>query len=197
MNKLFELHQKITLMVNEYIVFKEAADGSQHVAAFAKQKRLALREQFTLFADETQSQAIASSAARSVLDFGAIYDIMSADGKYLASLKKEFKQSLLNSTWHIFADQQTTQPLFVMKEKSQFVAIFRRLWGFLPYANDIPFPVKYHFVIKSGEAVVGEYVKNTRFRDHYSMFMDEAAAGKLDERVWMVAAVLLDAMQSR
>jgi uncharacterized protein YxjI len=191
MKKLFEMHQKITFMVNEYKILKD-----DQVAGYAKQKRLAIRERFTLFSDETQTQIIATSAARSVIDLGAIYDIQNPGGQSLAAVKKEFKKSLLVSTWSVF-NPQTNETLFTLSEKSVGIAIFRRIWDFLPYAGDVAFPIKYHFVIKRGDKVVGEFNKITRFRDRYALYMEEDQLGVVDERVWMITAVLLDAMQSR
>jgi uncharacterized protein YxjI len=191
MKKLFEMHQKITFMVNEYKILKD-----DQVAGYAKQKRLAIRERFTLFSDETQTQIIATSAARSVIDLGAIYDIQDPGGQSLAAVKKEFKKSLLVSTWSVF-NPQTNETLFTLSEKSIGIAIFRRIWDFLPYAGDVAFPIKYHFVIKRGDKVVGEFNKITRFRDRYALYMEEDQLDVVDERVWMITAVLLDAMQSR
>ncbi|MBX4197003.1 hypothetical protein KW801_00395 [Candidatus Saccharibacteria bacterium] len=196
MKKLFELHQKITLLVNEYHVLVDGPDGQQQTAGFVKQKRFALREQFSLYKDESQQEVVASSKARSVLDFGAIYDVFDSKNQPIAALKKDFKRSLLISTWQVY-DAQMKTPLFTLHEKSQFMAIFRRLWELLPYLNDFPFPIKYHFVIKSDDTVVGEYIKITRFRDHYALYMNDEAAPKLDIHAWMILAVLLDAMQSR
>jgi hypothetical protein len=196
MKKIFELHQKITFLVNEYQVLEDTPDGQQKLIGYAKQKRLALREKFTLFKDQSQTEPIATSAARSILDFGAIYDIADQNGKPLAAAKKEFGKSLLNSTWSIY-DPSVSKVLFTLREKSQFIAIFRRLWGFLPYLEDVPFPIKYHFVILENDQVAGEYIKITRFRDHYALYLDEKSEQTIDMRAWMIVAVLLDAMQSR
>jgi len=115
----------------------------------------------------------------------------------LAAVKKEFGKSILNSTWSIYSDDSLSQLVFTLREKSQAVAIWRRIWGLLPYLSDVPFPVKYHFVILDSQTVVGEYIKITRFRDRYAFYLDERYVDKLDERAWMIMAVLLDAMQSR
>lgn len=195
MKKLFELHQKITFLVNEYQVLEDAP-GGQNLIGYAKQKRLTMREQFTLFKDTAQTEVLATSAARSILDFGAIYDIADANGKPLGAAKKEFGKSLLNSTWSVY-DPDVKKVLFTLKEKSQFMAILRRLWELLPYVSDVPFPIKYHFVILKGNKLAGEYIKITRFRDHYALYLDDRFEDKIDKRAWMVVAVLLDAMQSR
>jgi len=196
MKKLFELHQKLTLLVNEYQVLEDAPGAGQKLVGYVKQKRFALREKFTLFKDESQTEIVATSAARTILDFGAIYDIADEHGRPLAAAQKDFGKSLLNSTWLIY-DASVTTELFRMREKNQWLAILRRVWGFIPYANDIPFPLKYHFAVLKENQVVGEYIKITRFRDHYAFYLEESYESTIDTRAWMIVAVLLDAMQSR
>ena len=196
MKKLFEVHQKITFFVNEYRILKDAG-GQQELAAYAKQKRMALREQFTLFADSAQQKVIATSKARSIMDFSPVFDIHDDAGKSLAVIKKEFKKSLLISTWSVY-DPAMKKLLFGVSEKSRAVAIARRAWEFIPIVSEaVPFPLKFHFSVQSGKQLAGEYIKTTTFRDHYALYLKENKAKTLDERAWMVLAVLLDAMQSR
>lgn len=193
MKQLFEVHQKLTLLVNEYHVLK---DGK--LIGYVKQKRFALREHFSLFEDERQTHALVTSQARQVLDFAPTFYVLDEQGNRLAVIKKDFKKSLLRSSWSIYRDQDMKQPLFTVREKNLAVAIIRRIWELIPFdITEIPLPLKFHFTIFKGDEKAGEYTKLTLFRDRYSMGMDEAAAAELDERVWMVFAVLLDAMQSR
>lgn len=196
MKPLFEVHQKITFLANEYRILKDGKSG-QELVGYAKQKRLALREQFTLFANESQTEVAATSKARSVMDFGPTFDIYAERGKPLAVFKKEFKKSLLISTWSIY-DYKMEKLLFKVYEKSTPIAILRRLWELIPWVQDfVPFPIRFHFSISSGDKVVGEYEKITTFRDHYVLKLEENHSKRLDVRAWMVMAVLLDAMQSR
>ena len=191
MKKLFELHQKITFMVNEYRVIKDA-----QTIGYAKQKRLALREQFTIFKDESQKEVLATSKARTIIDLGPTFDVLDANSKTLGVIKKDFKKSLLSSSWSIY-DPKNEKLLFHITEKNQAIAIIRRLWNLIPFANEIPFFIKFHFSILSGNKIVGEYTKLTSIKDHYALFLEESYEDKVELRVWMIAAVLLDAMQSR
>lgn len=192
MIKLFEVHQKITLMVNEYAILKD-----DKVAGFARQKRMALREQFTIYSDEAQKEVLAASKARGVMDVSPTFDIYDKNQKPLAVFKKEFAKSLLVSTWSAY-DTSGKNLIFSISEKSKAVAISRRIWELVPGLPDlIPFPLRFHFSIKAADEVAGEYIKTTTIRDHYALFLEEKHANKLDERAWMVMAVLLDAMQSR
>ena len=178
-------------MVNEYRVIKDA-----QTIGYAKQKRLALREQFTIFKDESQKEVLATSKARTIIDLGPTFDVLDANSKTLGVIKKDFKKSLLSSSWSIY-DPKNEKLLFHITEKNQAIAIIRRLWNLIPFANEIPFFIKFHFSILSGNKIVGEYTKLTSIKDHYALFLEESYEDKVELRVWMIAAVLLDAMQSR
>lgn len=192
MKKLFEVHQKLTVLANEYRIFKD-----DQLAAYVKQKRFALREQFTLYGDEQQSTILATSKARQVMDLSPAFDVLDSNGKHLGVIKKEFKKSLFSSTWTIYYDEQLEKPAFKVTEKNTTIAVLRRLWELLPFVDMVPFPMRFHFSILDGDKTAGEYQKLTWVRDHYALHLDETYQTELDERVWMILAVLLDAMQSR
>jgi uncharacterized protein YxjI len=82
----------------------------------------------------------------------------------------------------------------VITERSTAVAIFRRLWDWIPWAGDFPFPIRYHFDWLRGDRRVGTFEKKTLFRDHYRVHVEDPA---LDRRLVIAQAVALDALQSR
>lgn len=192
MKKIFEVQQKISLLANEYHILK---DDKQ--AAYVKQKVFALREHFSLFRDKSQTEILATSQARQIMDFSPVFDVLDPSGKHLGTIKKEFKKSLVRSSWSVYEDTQLQKLSFRLEEKNLAVAVFRRLWNFIPFANELPPPIKFHFSILDGHKTVGEYQKLTWIRDHYALSVNETKASEFDERVWMILAILLDAMQSR
>ncbi len=191
MKKVFELHQKFAPLVNQYRVIED-----DKLVGFASQKRLAMREKFTLYKDESKTQIVASSAARKIIDFGSAYDVYDEKDKKLAVIKKEFIRSLGTSTWLVY-DAEMKKELYMVTEKNQGVAIFRRVWNFIPVLGDIPFILKFHFSIYRDDKIVGEYQKLSLWFDRYALFLDEAELKRLDQRVWMIMAVLQDALQGR
>lgn len=186
----FHLHQKVTLMINRYEVFADADGSPGELVAFVEQKRMTFREQVTIFTDATKSAVLASFKARKVLDVSGAYDVLDDTGAPLGVFRKLFKQSLLRSTWVL--EQPGLDPITIT-ERSLAIALFRRLWGLLPYANEIPFFLRFHFDWTSGRRV-GSFTKVTRLRDHYVIELDEPA---LDRRVAIAQSVALDALQSR
>jgi uncharacterized protein YxjI len=188
----FHVHQKLTMMVNRYQVYADDGAGQPgELVAFAEQKRMAFKEQVTLFADEGKRAVLAGFKARKVLDVHGGYDVTAPDGAPIGVFTKQFTKSLLRSTWLL--EQPGVAPVTIT-ERNQALALFRRLWDWIPWAGDIPFPIKYHFDWLRGEQRVGSFDKVTRFRDHYVVRVDDPT---LDRRLVIAQAVALDALQSR
>lgn len=98
----FHIRQRIRMVVNQYQVHAVAPDGSEGgLLAFAQQKRLAFKEQVTIYTDDTQQQPLLGFKARQRLDLGATYDVTDPAGNPIGLFRKDFAQSLLRSTWHL------------------------------------------------------------------------------------------------
>lgn len=197
--KSFTIQQKIQLLVNQYAVYETGSDGQTGaMVAFAQQKRLALKEKFTMYTDNGKSEVAFEVQARQVMDFGARYDVRDPQGSIIGTLGKDFKASLLNSTWHIFLPGQEDKPTVIVRERSQALAITRRIWGWIPYIGEIPFFLKYNFDFTDPATgkVVASYNKTTTLRDHYQLdITDEGAV--IDWRVMVSLGIMMDAMQGR
>ena len=182
------VRQKITAFVNRYVVTVPTATGDEgEQVAFVEQKRLAFREEVTFFTDESKATPLFRFKARQVLDIGATYDVTGADGTTIGLFRKDFKKSLLRSTWHIEQGGLSATG----SERSQVVAILRRVWDLF---EDLPFPFKYHFDFVSGDKPVMSVDKTALIRDRYRVDIQDPA---LDRRLAIAMAVGLDALQSR
>ena len=77
----FAVDQKITMMVNRYEIRALGPDDTAGpVIAFAQQKRMAFKEQVTLYTDDTKQYPVLGFKARSVIDLGATYDVTDSAG---------------------------------------------------------------------------------------------------------------------
>src|SRR4051812_47936065 len=133
----FFVKQRITVMVNRYEVIAANPDGSEgQMLAFAEQKRMKLKEEIVFYSDASRSRRVFSFKARQRLDVHAQHDVHDEQGTPLGMFGKEFGASLLRSTWHLSAPGLEA----VGQERSQFIAILRRIWSFLPYVGDIWVP---------------------------------------------------------
>lgn len=199
--KTYQIQQKIRLLVNQYSV-NEVTDSGEPgtMVAFAQQKRLAFKEKFTAYTDESKQTIAFEIQARKVLDVNGRYDITDSNGEVIGVVGKNFKSSLLRSTWHIYRIGEEDSPALVVQERSKPLAIFRRIWGILPYIGDIPFFLKYNFDFTdpASNQVSASYNKTTTFRDHYQLDIQEAGtASSFDPRVLIALGIMMDALQSR
>jgi uncharacterized protein YxjI len=96
------VRQRVRFMVNQYEVHAENPDGSEgELVAFAQQKRMAFKEQVTIYSDDTKRYALFGFKARKRLDLAATYDVTDPQGQPIGLFRKDFKASLLASTWHL------------------------------------------------------------------------------------------------
>jgi uncharacterized protein YxjI len=180
------VRQRVRLMVNQYEVHAVEPDGSEGaLLAFAQQKRLAFKEQVTLYADDTKQRPVLGFRARQVIDLGATYDVFDAGGAPIGLFRKDFKSSLLRSTWHV---EQPGFGVVVGQERSMPVAILRRFVDSLSW-------LPYHFdFVGTGGQPAFSVVKKWGLRDRYVVDIHDP---RLDRRLVIAMAVGLDALQSR
>src|SRR6187551_1592890 len=75
------VRQRVRMMVNQYEIHAVAPDGSEAgMLAMAQQKRMAFKEQVTLYTDDTKQTPVLGFKARQVIDLGATYDVTDAAG---------------------------------------------------------------------------------------------------------------------
>lgn len=194
----FFIHQKITVFANQYRIYEADGDKPGKLIAFAHQKRIALKEKFIFFTDESMQTVAFQLQARKVIDLASAYDVQDAAGTTVGIIKKAFKASLLRSTWHVCSTAGET-PRVIARERSVPLAVIRRIWEIAPYIGDLPFFLKYHFDFfdASSDKVVGGYTKVSLIRDHYQLTVDDALLQELDARTFLALGVVMDALQSR
>jgi uncharacterized protein YxjI len=180
------VRQRIRLMVNQYEIRAANPDGSEgELLAFAQQKRLAFKEQVTLYSDDTKQRPVLGFKARQVLDLGATYDVFDAAGQPVGLFKKDFGKSLFRSTWHV---EQPGLGTATGQERSMLVSILRRFvdsLSWLPYDFDFTF---------DGQQPAFSVVKKWGLRDRYVVDIHDP---RIDRRLVIAMAVALDALQAR
>jgi uncharacterized protein YxjI len=186
------IRQRIRLMVNQYEVLTEGADGSEgELVAFAQQKRMAFKEQVTVYTDDNKQHALFGFKARKRLDIASTYDVTDPNGQPIGNFRKDFKASLLASTWHL---EQPGLGVTTGSERSKFVAILRRVWNFVPYVENLPFAWPYHFDFTANGQETFTVDKKFALRDRYVVDIKDP---RLDRRLVIAQAVALDALQHR
>jgi uncharacterized protein YxjI len=181
----FHIRQRLRMMVNQYEVHAVAPDGSEGgLLAFAQQKRLAFKEQVTIYTDDSKQQPLLGFKARQRLDIGAAYDVTDHAGNPIGLFRKDFAQSLLRSTWHV---EQAGLPQITGQERSLPVALLRRFVDSLSW-------LPYHFDFVADGQPVFSVIKQWGLRDRYVVQVQHP---QIDRRLVIAMAVALDALQAR
>lgn len=171
---------------NRYEIRESDAEGTLGtLIGFAQQKKFKVKEEVTFWADDLKSQKAFSFQARNVFDINSVADIRDADGQPLGTFRKDFKASLLSSTWYL--SQEGIEGEYKGGESSNFNAILRRFtaFDFIPYNFD--------FVGPDGTPAFS-IIRKWGARDLYKIPVYDS---KLDARVIGTMGVALDALQGR
>jgi hypothetical protein len=181
---VFYLKQRFAVTLNRYEVQAVAPDGRPgQTLALAQQKRLALKEEVTFYADESRSRKVFSFKARAVMDLNAGYDVLDELGQQIGYFRKDFAASLLRSTFHIEGPGYTGTG----QERSQAVGLLRRF-------ADIPFlPIHFDYSASDGRPLLSVERQGT-VRDRYTVRVPDP---RVDFRVAAAVAVAMDAMMAR
>lgn len=197
--KVLIIEQKFAPLANQYRVFDTDENGTKrNMISFASQKRFAFKEQVEFFTDESRSNLAFTVRAEKVMDIHGKFIVSDAEGRRLGAVRKAFKASLLRSTWEIL--NSSDEIAVIVRERSESIAIFRRVWQFIPLLSDVPFFIKYHFdfVNPQDGTLRATYYKTTRFRDYYRLeLQDEQLYDQIGWQTLVTQAVLLDALQGR
>ena len=158
-------------------------DLNDQVIAYSKQKRFKLKEDIVLYSDETCTQPLISIKARSVIDFGATYDIIDmTTGENLGAAQRKGFKSIIKDTWKILDANGNEYAEFV--EDSN--ALLRRFVSLIP--------AKYHFSVQGQHDIM----MNQRFNPFIKKTDILIPQGHpLDRRVIAAVALLSSAIEGR
>jgi uncharacterized protein YxjI len=181
----FFVHQKLTAMVNRYrILAPDPAGSPGQLVAFAEQKRLKIKEEVYFFGDEAKTVPLFSFKSRQAIDMHARSDILDNAGNQIAWFEKDFKQSLLRSTWRLHYGNSTATG----QERHMGKAVLRRV------LNDLPLRFDFDFIDNETGQLVLSVDRQRSIRDRYEVSV-------YDENIIFPAAaamtVALDAFMGR
>ncbi|MBN1571930.1 MAG: hypothetical protein JW984_01900 [Deltaproteobacteria bacterium] len=158
-------------------------DGAGGLVCYVRQKMFKLKEDITVYSDESQTMPILNIKARQIIDFAAAYDIVdSATGAKMGALKRKGLKSIIKDEWIIM--DSTDNNIAVLKEESGLMAILSRLINLIPQ--------RYVILMGGSGQVVGTIRQRFNIFIHkfdIDFSMDPGAS--LDRRLGMGAAILL------
>jgi hypothetical protein len=190
----FLVRQHYTLMVNRYdITTWDAGEQPGELLATCQQKRMTFREEATFYADAERTQRLFRFKSRRKVDVSGVTDVFGVDDAPVGAFRKDFATSLLRSTWYL---SQPDLGECRGEERNRTVAVLRRIFTFVPFLDDVPMWLPYHFdfTTADGSPVMSVERKFGSLRDAYRVVVQDAA---LDRRLAAAMAVALDALQAR
>ena len=207
-------HDEFTIRQKVFKLFGEAFhvyDAAGNVVLYSKLKAFKLKEDIRLFANENEGAPLMAIRARSMLDWGASYDVYdltssgaggftpgqtlqyaaNADGgEKVGALRRKGLTSMVRDAWQILDAGDNV--IGTISEDSTIKALVRR---FVDMAATF-MPQAYHAEV-GGQRVFEMRQNFNPFVKRMTCRFSPEAAGRLDRRLGMAAAVLLIAIEGR
>ena len=154
---------------------------------FFKKKKFRLKEDIRLFTGEDMREELLMIRARSIIDFGATFDVVdTSTGERVGALRRKGFKSMLKDEWIVLDSHD--REIGVIKEDSQLMALLRRFLVSL-------IPQKFEMRVGSGRVAL--------YRQFFNPFIQkmqltcEAADNVVDRRLVVAAGMLLVLIEGR
>jgi hypothetical protein len=155
---------------------------------YVKQKAFKLKEDITVYGDESKNVELMKIKARSIIDFSAAYDVTDANtGSKIGALKRKGMKSILKDEWDIL--DANDQSIGIVQEDSMLLALLRRF-----LTNLIP----QKFTLSVGGQEVG-YFRQTfnPFVPQFEIDFSMDSSNLLDRRLGIATVILLQTIEGR
>jgi hypothetical protein len=104
-------------------------DAAGRVRMYVKQKMFKLKENVTVFADESQGQPLYHIKADRVIDFNARYDFTTADGRQIGAVRRRGRRSLLRAHYEVMQGEDV---VLLIREANPWAKVGDALFGEIP-----------------------------------------------------------------
>lgn len=196
-HKQLEFRRKFWKLVGAEITVTDP--GSEQLLGLIKMKAWKLREDIRLYSDRSLNQELIRISARSIIDFGATYDVIdSKSNQALFSMRRKgLKSTFVRDHWDIY-DTAGNKFGFV-QETSSGLALARRWMELLPFGDIIGlifafFPQSYKLSVN--DAIVGTILhRKNPFIVKMSLDMS-AAPDTVDPHLGISVATLLSVIDA-
>ena len=183
----YMVRQKVMKIVGEeFHIYSD--DSMEQLIGYCKQKALKLKEDIRVYTDEDKNTELICIKARSVIDFGATYDITdSQSGEAICTFKRKGLKSIFKDSWKVM-DTSGNQ-IGTLGEDSGLLALVRR---FVPGGSLL---IPQEFVLSTG----GNSIEFTQKMNPFvhKMNVTKIQSSGIDPRVVLAATMLLIAIEGR
>ena len=164
-------------------------DSKDNLVLFSSQKAFKLKEDIRVFSDESMNEERLTIKARSIIDFGAAYDVVdSSTGEKLGAFRRKGFKSMLKDTWEMLDNDD--QLIARLEEKSGCLALFAR------FAAPGLVPQTYQLEV-DGQLAVTYVQRFNPFIFKLNVRLEQGSGEILDPRMALAAGILLTVIEGR
>lgn len=192
MSTVYTLRRKVfSLMHTNFHVY----DEQEQLVLYCRMKAFRLKEDIRLYTSEAMEEEVLTIRARSVLDFGATYDVYDPRTREsVGALRRSALKSMLRDEWVILAPGD--REIGLIQEDSMSLALVRRALSIVSTLLTQLVPQRFSASL-DGRPVA-------EFRRHMNPFILKMdldfsmdAGNLLDRRLGFAAGLLLSAVEGR
>ncbi|OBZ12039.1 hypothetical protein A8L34_17160 [Bacillus sp. FJAT-27264] len=162
-------------------------DSAGVLVLYSHLKAFKLKEDISIYTDESMYKELLRIKARSIIDFGATYDVHDTEtGEHLGALRRKGFKSILKDEWTLLDSHDLE--IGTIKEESIAMALLCRIFPIIPQ--------NYNVVIDGISIPV--------FRRNFNPFVSKVTADFADDRKTMIdrrlglaAGILLCAIENK
>jgi uncharacterized protein YxjI len=161
------------------------------IVGFCKQKAFKLKEDIRVYTDESCTREFIVIKARSMIDFGATYDVTLGDGTSLGSLRRKgMTSTFLRDQWMVF--DGSGRHIADLREDGGWLAFARR---YIDYVSLLS-PQKFTLARTDGTEVA-------KYRQHFNLFVYRLSVAavrddpEIDDLVILSAGCIIAAIEGR
>lgn len=121
-----QFHFKIGTISNDFV----ARDAAGKVVAYVKQKLFKLKEEITIYADESKTKELYKIRADRWLDFSAAYTFYNEGGNDFGKIVRKGWRSLWKTNYDLIDEHSKVQ--YHIKEENAWVKVVDSVFGQIP-----------------------------------------------------------------
>ncbi|MDX1931240.1 MAG: hypothetical protein SFU56_01410 [Capsulimonadales bacterium] len=110
-------------------------DGLGRSVAYVKQKAFSLREDITIFADETSTRQLYRIKANKIFDFSARYEFTDPEGRSIGAVRRHGVRSLWRAHYDVFDGTGSETPVFTITEANPWIKVADALLSEVPVVS--------------------------------------------------------------
>ncbi len=181
----YSTRRKFWALAGKVFVHNSAGE----LVCYVQQKLFKLKEDITVYRDESKSEPVLQIKARAIVDFSAAYDVIDvASGEKVGALKRRGFKSIVKDEWIVMdaADNEIAR----LGEKSGWSAFLSRLIKLVPQ--------KYKITMSDGGAIAATIKQKFSFYVHkFDVEFADVNEVFFDRRLGLAGVILLLIIEGR